>query len=103
MTVAVVDHGLEVGGWSGWLEPDDLDVHVTFLQSHPPYAGFEAEAPRAGRAGIDDQPRPGTLDQRLMSMAEDDDVCRIARQQFVGGGAADLMTVADVDREAIQL
>ena len=59
--------------------------------------GFKLKRRGPAAPGLTTRRLAGPLDQRLMSMAEDDDVRRVARQQFFRRRAAELVAMADVD------
>jgi hypothetical protein len=57
-----------------------LGISVPALDDEHPHARHEAEPPRAGRTGVDDQASSGPHDQLPMGMAVDDDFVRVGRK-----------------------
>ncbi len=78
-------------------------MHFSLLHSHSSHARLQGETPWTRSAGVDHKPRSRPLDQRFMSMAEDDDVCSVAGQQCAGRWPAELVAVTDVDGEALDV
>jgi len=58
------------------------------------------DAPRSRGAGIDDETIPFALDERLVRVPVDQNVGRVGRQELCGRRAAQLVSVAHVNREA---
>src|SRR6187399_2768896 len=84
-------------------KPQDLDLYPGAVNCHPGYAWPQAEAPGARGAGVDDEPLAGALDERLVGVAEHDDVGSVSRQQLLSRRTADFVSVTDVDGASIEL
>ena len=65
--------------------------------------GFKLKRRGPAAPGLTTSRRPASFDQRLMSMAEDDDVRSVAREQLFGCRTADLMAVAYVDGKSLDV
>ena len=73
-------------------------VNPAGVHGHSCDARLQLETPGPGGAGIHDEARARVFDERLMRVAEHDDVRSVSRQQLFGRRTtAELMAVTDVD------